>query len=174
MSHGNIIDITGETFGRLTVLRLVETGQPEARWECACLCGGTTIVRGWNLRSGNTQSCGCLTVEVATNRGYTERPALKHGHTPGGKPSPTYMSWLAMRRRVNNPNETNYHNYGGRGITIDPRWQPKGTGFPAFLADMGERPEGTSLDRIDVDGDYTPSNTRWATAKVQANNRRPT
>jgi hypothetical protein len=91
-----------------------------------------------------------------------------HGHTVGGKRSPTWYSWSKMRERVLNPNHVKYHLYGGRGISIDSRWDS----FENFLADMGERPEGRSLDRIDPEGNYGPDNCRWATSLEQRHNRR--
>lgn len=85
-----------------------------------------------------------------------------------GKYVPAYWSWIGMRQRCRNPNAHGYQHYGGRGITVDPRWDS----FDAFYADMGERPEGTSVDRINNDGNYEPGNCRWATAKEQAANQR--
>lgn len=98
---------------------------------------------------------------------------LSHGHTRGpagaNRTTPEYRSWRAMLQRCTYPNNVHYPNYGGRGITICERWR---LSFVAFLTDMGPRPEGTTLDRIDGDSDYTPGNCRWATAKEQAANRR--
>lgn len=102
--------------------------------------------------------------EVAKNLGHKRR---RHGASQPGDPAhSTYRSWQAMKRRCDSPRDTFYARYGGRGITYDPRW----AGFDAFLADMGERPQGTTLDRVDNDGPYEKSNCRWATASEQRNN----
>ena len=158
----NLID---RRFGRLVVDKYAGQSKRNACWLCRCDCGGLLIVIGHNLTGGNTQSCGCLRVDMLRARTRT------HGHAPLHAPrSPTYQSWTAMRSRCmsRRPNDRRALDYGLRGITCCVRWNS----FEAFLADMGERPAGTSLDRVDVNGNYEPSNCRWATAAQQTRNRR--
>lgn len=151
-------DLTGLTFGRLTALKRIGTKNRAALWECLCSCGQQVNVSANNLVRGDSRSCGCLRSELTTAR------SLKHG----GIGTATYKTWAAMRSRCNRPNDDAYENYGGRGIKICERWED----FNNFYADMGDRPPGAGIDRINNDGDYEPSNCKWSTHKEQSNNRR--
>ena len=171
---GRIIDLTGKRFGRWLVLELLpdRTAKRGARWLCKCLCGKRKSVLPGSLTSGASSSCGCLQRERA------RVAALCHGHASararGGRLSPEYRSFRAMRTRCLNPRDKAFPRYGGRGISICARWLDHERGFPNFLEDMGPRPTGCTLDRIDNGGNYEPSNCRWATAKQQMRNRRVT
>lgn len=135
---------------------------------CICDCG--KYINKTTSAIKNDFSCGCYSTKMksirAKNNNYVANRVYSDKHK--NRHYPTYMSWISMRQRCTNKNASNFYLYGGRGISITENWNV----FENFLRDMGERPEGTTLDRINVDGNYEPSNCRWATAKEQNNNRR--
>ena len=141
----------GQTFGLLTILGYSDK---PFRWKARCVCGALTEPKWGNVAAGITTSCGCR------SRARTK--------THGLSSTPTYHSWQHMFQRCENTKNWKWKSYGGRGITVCPRWRK----FENFLLDMGLKPVGTSLDRINNDGNYEPSNCRWATKVQQQNNTR--
>lgn len=158
-----VIDIAGQRFDMLTALEFVGIENHRALWRCKCDCGTEKVMRGADLRRGNSGSCGCRTREKALQRSIT------HGATRGGN-SGAYRSWCCMKQRCDNPKTVNYDRYGAIGITYCEAWKS----FEAFYADMGDRPEGYSLDRIDPRLGYAPDNCRWIPNNEQAKNQRKT
>lgn len=155
------IDLTGQVFGRWTVVSYA--GKGTSMWNVRCACGTESVVLGPSLKKGGTRSCGCLRVEVSRAK------ATKHGTLTGGAQTKTYSIWKAMKKRCNNPNNSDYAYYGGRGIKVCERWAAS---YEAFLEDMGECPgSDMTIDRIEGSRDYEPGNCRWATRLTQAENR---
>ena len=154
----------GDRFGRLVVIERVPSAY-NPRYLCRCDCGRQLEVFGGNLRSGNSRSCGCLQRELLS--------AQRTTHGMSARDNRTYTTWLAMKGRCFNPHDGHHYRlYGERGITVCDRWLGP-DGFANFLADMGERPDGMTLDRYpDPDGNYEPGNCRWATPAEQGRNRR--
>lgn len=156
-------DITGQIHGRWTVIeRAGSTPQGQATWRCRCECGNEKVLKSIVIRRGISKSCGCLNLEKIRER------STKHGHANEGAISPTYWSWAGMKARCTDPSHKSFQRYGGVGVKVSDDWME----FAKFLADMGEKPEGTSLDRIDNKGDYSKENCRWATAIEQGRNRK--
>lgn len=156
----------GCKFGRLRVVdRAANTAVGKTTWKCICDCGGKAIVRGDALKNGNTRSCGCLKIEAMRKIGQSN-------HIHGASYTIEYNSWASMLARCYDKNNNRFYRYGAMGVTVCKRWQES---FSAFLSDMGYRPSRShSLDRINPDGNYKPSNCRWATPLQQRHNRRRT
>lgn len=153
-------DLTGQRFGRWSVTARAEnTNKGQSQWLCVCDCGTVRVINTNNIRQGSSKSCGCLKDELTSARSKT------HGLTN----TRTYRCWANMITRCENKNFSRHADYADRGISVCDNWQT----FAGFLADMGECPSSEcSIDRINNDGNYEPSNCRWATKVTQANNTR--
>jgi hypothetical protein len=154
-----VIDLTGKRFGKLVVLgRAPSSARERPKWLCRCDCGKEKVIRGHALRAGATHSCGCMVGVLTGNRFRT------HGQCG----TEMHKIWIGMNCRCANSNDLRFPRYGGRGIKVCARWRKS---FVSFLRDVGPRPSKQhSLDRIDNNGNYEPSNVRWATRVVQARN----
>ncbi len=162
---GMSLDLVGKSFGRLTVIEMIDPEKGEIKnfkknrtyWKCKCECEKERIVQGNYLVKGYSKSCGCHTKE----RSYGQTKQIE------------YASWRSMINRCLDPKNEKYPDYGARGISVCDRWLEKNNGFKNFFVDMGSRPnKNRTLDRIDNDGNYEPSNCRWATKRVQSRNKR--
>lgn len=153
---GNFLDLSGDRFGRLTVVKVSYKKHRKYHWLCKCDCGNTTIVAGTSLRNGQTKGCGCT-------RGKNR---LKHG----GFGTQLYSTWANMLQRTTNEKRQDYNRYGGRGITVCDEWRQY-ENFRDWSISNGYNDDLT-IDRINVNGNYEPNNCRWVTVDVQANNKR--
>jgi hypothetical protein len=157
------IDLTGNRYERLLVLsfagqKVSKKGSRCSMWNCICDCGSQVAIAGTSLKSGASKSCGCLQLEMVSERASTHRLTNTR----------TYRIWANMKTRCLNPNADDYSLYGARGISVCDSWLD----FNAFYADMGECPTGYSIDRIDSNGNYEKSNCRWASNATQSRNKR--
>ena len=147
------IDMTGLRYGRLVGIAFSHAQDGHAHWLFACDCGVEAVIKGTSVRLGRTASCGCLHSEISAERLTT------HGRRAARRHDPTYRAWQEINSSCTDANAPRFRVHGAKGIAVCPRWR---TDFTAFLADMGERPAGTKLDRIDPAADFGPGNCRWS------------
>lgn len=167
---GKLIDLTGQRFGRLVVIKRSKAGNDgSVYWYCRCDCGKEVIVKGSALRSGHTKSCGCFNSDF--HRSCLEQTLFKNKPCDGRSRTRLYPIWRSMRDRCNNPNCKAYPRYGGRGISVCAEWANSFDAFRAWALSRGYA-ENLSIDRIDNNKGYCPENCRWVSVDIQCRNRR--
>lgn len=155
-------NLLGKTFSFLTVIARAQRVRPgDSGWFCRCVCGNEIKVQSARLRAGRIKSCGCKRGELVSAGNAT------HGHWVGGKPSSEWLSWRAAIDRCHSPSNKTYPRYGALGVAVCDEWRHN---FAAFFAELGPKPAGSTLDRIDGTRGYEPGNCRWSTPKEQSNN----
>lgn len=162
------LELVGKIYGRLTVLERIPSESGKTVWLCVCECGERTKVRTERLVSGRTKSCGCYRKECMAE--VSRKYSTVHGHNTVEYKSGVWNSWHAMKQRCLDPNHSSYDSYGGAGIEVCKEWLD----FINFYRDMGDRPEGHTIDRIDGTKGYYKGNCRWATPSQQQRNRHDT
>ena len=156
-----LLDLTGQRFGRLTVIERAQSKDKNTAWRCKCDCGNYKIVSGPNLRAGKSRSCGCGVIESVITRSKT------HGESNRTR---LYRIWKGMKDRCRRKSHINYERYGGRGITVCPEWEHSYEKFRDWALSHGYR-DNLTIDRIDNDKGYSPDNCRWATYSEQSTNK---
>lgn len=157
------LDLSGRVFSYLTVISFQGVNKYRmSMWLCRCVCGKEKVLSRNTLIIGNTKSCGCMHAVPTTTHGHKRR------NPDGTRGTPTYSCWALMKHRCLNPSNKHYADYGGRGISLCERWMK----FENFLSDMGKRPDGMSIDRIDNNKGYAPENCRWIPLAIQQQNKR--
>ena len=156
-----LIDLTGQVFGRLTVLQRAKTVNKRTMWTCKCECGNEITAEAYNLKTGHTQSCGCFQKEATSAASKTH----------GKKHTRLYRIWNCMKNRCYQKSYHAYNHYGGRGITVCDEWLNNFQAFYDWAMEHGYNDE-LSIDRIDVNKGYNPHNCRWATMAEQNKNKR--
>ena len=156
------LDLTGQKFNRLFAKNREKSHHGTSQWSCLCDCGNIVIVTGKYLKSGHTKSCGCYKKEM------TSKMSLRVNTTHGMSNTGVYRSWSGMLARCLDKSASHFTDYGGRGISVCERW----LSLNNFFLDMGHRPKGHSIDRIDNNGNYEPSNCKWSNVDSQARNKR--